>query len=443
MKGLINVPRLALISPKGAEFSRNEVLSKFLKDELRMKNIRNLWNSPNLGMLTVAALTPSEWDIEYIDEHLRDIDFNQKYDIVGLSCMTQQIERGYEIANKFKEKGITTVIGGIHATVRPEEVAQYVDVVIAGEAELTWPTFLEDWGNGTYKKIYKELHPGMLDISTSPIPRYDLIKDYNYSTITINTSRGCPHDCSFCAASRVYGPVYRRKNNEQIISEIMRIKELFGNSYILFGDDNIFVSRDESKDLLREIKKLNVRWVAQTDISISDDDELLKLMAESGCQWVVIGLESIARKSLEDINKWKTDRLDSYRDSIDKVQSYGIGVMGAFVFGLDYDDYSVMEDTIKFIADCNFYGIHVTSPTPFPGSRYRNVMQESGRLIDLPWSYYTHWDVLIKPNLLTPNEVQNCIYKIYRAFVDEKEANKRFANFIHKFRKRDVGNVQC
>lgn len=437
------MPRLALISPKGAEFSRNGVLSKFLKDEPRMRNIRNLWNSPNLGLLTVAALTPSEWHIEYIDEHFIDIDFEQKYDVVGLSCMTQQIERGYEIAKIFKEKGITTVMGGIHATVCPEEVSQYVDVVIVGEAELTWSTFLDDWKNGTYKKIYKEKNPGALDISLSPIPRYDLLKNYNYSTITINTSRGCPHDCSFCAASRVYGPVYRRKTNGQIIDEIVRIKELFNDCYILFGDDNIFVSRDESKTLLSEIKKLHIRWVAQTDISISDDEELLKLMADSGCQWVVIGLESIARKSLEDVNKWKTDRLDSYKDSIDKVQSFGIGVMGAFVFGLDYDDYSVMEDTIKFIEQCNFYGIHVTSPTPFPGSRYRNVMQESGRLIDLPWSYYTHWDVLIKPNLLTPYEVQDCIHKIYKAFVDEKETNKRFVNFIHKLRQKDNSDIKC
>ncbi|MEF2965945.1 radical SAM protein [Paenibacillus sp. M1] len=428
------MPRLALISPKGADFARDGSLSEFLQNEPRMRNIRNLWNSPNLGLLTIAALTPSHWDIEYIDEHLRAIDFDRQYDIVGISCMTQQIERGYEIARIFQQKGILTVIGGIHATVCPEEVAEVADVVVAGEAELLWPMFIQDWESGKFKRIYKEGNPGRLDMRISPFPRYDIIKDYNYSTITVHTSRGCPHDCSFCAASRVYGPVYRRKTNEQIISELILIKEHFENKYVLFGDDNIFVSREESKSLLREIKKLNIRWVAQTDISIADDMELVQLMADSGCQWVVIGLESVSRKSLEKVNKWKTKQHENYKESINKIQGKGIGVMGAFVFGLDYDDESVLEDTIQFIEECNFYGIHVTTPTPFPGARFRNMMIDEGRLLDLPWSYYTHWDVLIQPKHMSSEELHDCIVKIYKTFTAEENVNRRFQMFIQRQR---------
>lgn len=436
------MPRLALISPRGADFARNKTLADFLTSEPKMKNIRSMWSSPNLGLLTVAALTPGDWDIEYIDEHQKPINFASNYDIVGVSCMTQQVERGYEILRKFKEKGITTVIGGIHATVRPDEVAGHADTVIVGEAELTWPRFLRDWSAGSPEKMYTEDRPGKLDMNLSPVPRYELVKDYNYTTITVHTSRGCPHDCSFCAASRVYGPLFRRKSNEQIINELILIKKEFPGKYVLFGDDNIFVSRRESKELLKEMRKIGLHWVAQTDISIATDDELLRLMAEGGCHWVVIGLESIAPKSLENVNMWKVARVAHYRDYVARIQKYGIGVMGAFVFGLDYDDFSVMQDTIDFINECNLYGIHVTSPTPFPGTRFRKQMESERRLIDMPWSYYTHWDVLIKPRLMSPEELHDCIYKIYQSFVSEEDTKKRFVNFIHQQRKNLIQNVR-
>jgi len=430
------MPRLALISPKGADYTQDEQLSSFLKSDNRMQNIRRMWSSPNLGLLVIAALTPSNWEIVYIDEHHREIDFTQQYDVVGISCMTQQILRGYEIASEFRLRGITTVIGGIHATVCPDEVISYVDSVMVGEAESLWEGLLKDWENGQLKSIYKEDIPGSCDVTKSPIPRYDLIVDYPYETITIDTSRGCNHNCSFCAASKVYGSVYRRKSNDQILAELNEIIKYFPDRYVLFGDDNLFVSRDECKDLLERIKPLGIRWAAQTDISIAEDVELVRKMADGGCIWVVIGLESITSANLTGVEAWKATRVQDYKASVRIIQENGVGVMGAFVFGMDYDDNEKMEKTIEFINDCNLYGIHVTSPTPFPGTRFRQEIIDADRLIDKPWSYYTHWDIIIQPKMMKEEELKNCIYKIYQSFSSEENMQKRFQTFIHQMRNR-------
>lgn len=430
------MPRLALISPKGADYTHDQRLSKFLKNDTRMQNIRRMWSSPNLGLLVLAAVTPSEWEIDYIDEHHVKINFAQHYDIVGISCMTQQILRGYEIASEFRSRGVTTVIGGIHATTCTEEVAKYADVVIAGEGEILWPQVLEDWKHNKLKSVYQEDKPGTYDITLSPVPRYDLIKDYPYETITINTSRGCNHNCSFCAASRVYGSVYRRKTNDQIIKEIKEIITIFPNRYILFGDDNLFVSREECRELLNKIKKLNIRWAAQTDISIAEDIELVKQMAESGCIWVVVGLESVNEENLVGVEAWKAKRVKSYKQAIATIQRYGVGVMGAFVIGMDHDDEESIDNTIDFINECNFYGIHVTSPTPFPGTRFRQEIIGQGRLVNKPWSHYTHWDVIISPKQMTMEALENGIYRIYQAFSDEEKMRKRFVSFMNQMRER-------
>lgn len=432
------MPKLALISPKGAEFTHDERLANFLKDDNRMKNIRSMWNSPNLGLLVIAAYTPDDWEIDYIDEHVREIDFNIPYDIVSISCMTQQVNRGYDIAGIYREKGILTLMGGIHATMCTEEVAEHVDVVLAGEGEVIWPEFIRDWQKGTYKKIYREENPGTLDITKTKIPRYDLIKDYPYATVTINTSRGCNHDCCFCAASKIYGSVYRRKTNEQIIRELEVIKGLYPNKYVLFGDDNIFVLRQDSKELLREIQKLNIRWALQTDISIAEDEELIKLLADSGCIWTTIGFESIQEANLKFVEEWKADRVKNYPEWIKRIQKYGIGIMGAFVFGLDCDTVDSVDETIKFINDNNFYGIHVTTPTPFPGTRFRKQLEEEDRILNKAWSYYTHWDIVMQPKLMTVDQLRESIYKIYISFSSEENSKKRFTQFIHDMRMKKV-----
>ncbi len=429
--------QVALISPKGNIFGKNEKMISFLNGSRYMDSFRLLWSGPSLGLLTVASLLPSDWECEYIDENYKVIDFDKNYDLVCISAMSQQVLNGYRIAEEFRKKGVLTVIGGIHATVLPEEASQFVDVVMAGEAEVIWPQFLEDYESGSIKKIYSEECVGQYPLTDPIMPRYDLLKGYNYPVITIQTTRGCPHDCSFCAASKVFGAKYRRKLNENIFKELMEIKKLYPDSLILFADDNMFVKRDESKELLKEMIKIDIRWIAQTDISIAKDSELLKLMVLSGCQWVVIGFESVSYSSLYglDKNNWKLNQLPHYAESIRKIQDYGVGVYGTFIVGLDQDSSNVFKDTADFIIENYIYGANITIPTPLPGTRLRTELELQNRILTSDWSYYTFWDVTIKPANLTADELQDGVLYIYQRICDSSAADKRLIT-LKKIAKR-------
>jgi len=197
--------KVALISPKGNAFGKNEKLQEFLRNANGMESFRALWTGPNLGLITIAALFPEDWEVDYIDENYKDIDYNKKYDIVCISVMTQQVVNAYHIIDRFKKMNILTLIGGIHATVLPDEAAQHADVVIVGEGENILPQFIIDYENGNVKKIYRDDSEKKFHFKEHVVPRYDLLKEYNYPIITLQTTRGCPHDCSFCCSLKVFG----------------------------------------------------------------------------------------------------------------------------------------------------------------------------------------------------------------------------------------------
>lgn len=430
--------RIALISPKGNVFGKNEKMASFLQESKSMESFRFLWTGPNLGLITVASLLPEDWDCEYIDENYKAIDYSQRYDIVCISSMTQQIINAYNIARRFSEKGALTVIGGIHATIMPEEASKYVDVVITGEGEVLWPLFLNDYFNGTVKKVYTEIDPGKYHFEKALMPRFELLKDYNYPLITLQTTRGCPHDCSFCCASKVFGCKYRRKSNGNIIKELEEINRILPGKLVLFADDNMFVLRKDSKELLKKMIDLDLRWIAQTDISIADDDELLELMVLSGCQWIVIGFESVSYSSLYNLDEgnWKLRQLPKYSEAIEKIQSYGIGVYGTFIIGLDHDGPDIFEATVEFIKENKLYGVNITVPTPLPGTRLREKLEEEGRILERDWSYYTFWDVNIKPKSMTIKELEEGLLRVYMEISDESSALERLVYLRHMTKRR-------
>ncbi|WP_432409036.1 B12-binding domain-containing radical SAM protein [Wukongibacter sp. M2B1] len=419
--------KVALISPKGSLFGRNEKMKSFVENSKIMESFRYLWSGPNLGLITIAAYMPKEWDIEYIDENYVEIDYTKKYDIVCLSAMTQQAPNAYRIAKKFRDKGTLTVMGGIHATVSPEEAAKNVDVVIVGEGEVLWPRFLRDYLSGDIKRIYKESKQGEYDLKKALIPRYDLLVGYEYPVITLYTTRGCPHDCSFCCASNIYGHKYRRKSNTQIVKELELINSLFPDRLILFADDNMLVKRRECKEMLKAMVDMNLRWIAQTDISIAQDEELLELMVLAGCQWVVIGFESISHRSLRDIEKiyFKLKHQSQYPELIKKIQSYGIGIYGTFIVGLDNDTINVFEFTTDFILQNNLYGVNITVPTPLPGTQLREKLVNEGRVLNGDWGYYTLWDVVIRPRKMSVKQLQDGLLYMYKRINEDFASKER------------------
>ncbi len=430
--------RIALISPKGNVFGKNERMAFFLENTNNMESFRYLWTGPNLGLLTIAAYFPEDWVCDYIDENYKPIDYSKDYDIVCISAMTQQIVNAYEIASKFKEKGTMTVLGGIHATILTEEAGRWADVVIAGEGEELWPLFIEDYKKGQVRKYYREAEAGKYCFENARIPRYDLLEGYSYPIVTLQTTRGCPHDCAFCCASKIFGVHYRRKGNESILRELMEIQRRFPDVLVLFADDNMFVKRKESKDLLRQMEKMDLRWIAQTDISIAEDPELLELMVRSGCQWVVIGFESVSYNSLYNLDNknWKLKQLPRYSDMIEKIQSYGIHIYGTFIVGLDSDGTDIFAATADFIKKSMLYGANITVPTPLPGTRLREKLENEGRIINKDWSYYTFWDVTIKPKNMTSEELEEGLLEIYRQISDSTSAIDRLIHLRKMIKRR-------
>lgn len=425
--------KVALINPKGTIFSKNKRMAEFLEQSVSMGSFRHFWSAPNLGLLTVAAYFPKEWEVEYIDEVYREIEFDKRFDIVFLSVMTVQAVRAYEIIEKYKKLGILTVIGGIHATILPEEAMQHADVTIAGEGERLIKEFVRDYEQKQIKKLYQDHGQESFNLLECIPPEYQLIHEYEYPIVNLYTTRGCPRNCSFCCASNVYGRNYRRKSNEQILSEIDLINGLYPDKLLLFADDNLFVKRRESKELLLKMLDKDVRWIAQTDISIADDEELLDLMYRSGCQWIVIGFESLSKHNLKElgVNNFKQKYLSSYEEKIQKIYQYGIKIYGTFIVGLDGDDTSVFKKTSDFIIDNHLYGANITVPTPLPGTAFRETMKQNNQILSYCWDDYTLWDVVIRPKQMSVKELEDGLLWLYKELFHQDHANERLRK-LHK-----------
>ncbi len=390
---------------------------------------------PSLSLLTIAACTPQAEEIQLIDERTTQIDFEEPFDIVGISIITEQARRGYEIATEFRKRGVFTVLGGIHASVLPDEAKQFCDAVVVGEGEVSWPNLIKDFKQGTLKKFY--LNPGQINLEQSPVPKYDLIDIGAYPFIPIQTTRGCPLDCSFCTVSKVYGPKLRNKKTDQVLRELEAILKLSKNRRIVFNDDNMFLNRAKSLELLEALRPLKIRYFTESDISIAEDERLLGLMGKSGCVTVFVGFESLVPKNLGSIqgNKWKLHHLKSYSEACKKIQDHGIQVLGAFILGFDHDRLEVFEDTIKFVLDNNILGqFHFM--TPFPGTRVRETLIDEKRLAadDDRWDLYSCFDVVFSPKSMTKEELEDGLLNVYRRVYARDAYLKRARHMMETFK---------
>lgn len=430
--------KIALINPKGTIFSKNKKMSDFLENSISMGSFRHFWSAPCLGLLTIASYIPESWEITYIDENFRELDETIHYDMVCISMMTVQAERAYQIGDNYRAKGILTLMGGIHATIMYEEALEHSDVVLAGEGEVLFPAFINDFLHGRNKKLYRECVPGSFDMKQCIPPRYDLLKEYDYPVINLYTTRGCPRKCNFCCASNVYGEKYRRKENKEIFKEVSIISQMYPDKMLLFADDNLLIMRKASNEMLQGLEKYDVRWIAQTDIGIAKDEQLLRQMKNAGCQWVVIGFESISEKSLSSMESvaFKRKYLSEYKERIDKIQNAGIRVYGTFIVGLDEDSENVFEETADFIQDCNLYGVNITVPTPLPGTKMRERLEREGRIISNNWGDYTLWDVVIQPQNLSVSELEEGLFSIYQKLNEERNADERLRKIWRSLKQR-------
>jgi len=404
-------------------------------DSIIFSSNRPKWNSTDNTGLVLAK----DAEIELIDENIEDIDFNQDYDLVAITAMTQQATRAYEIARRFSENKTKVVLGGIHASVLPEEAKLHVDSVVIGEAENLWPILLDDFRHNRLSSVYTSQRE--VDLKESPIPKYELLEDKPYRIVWVQATRGCPHDCSFCCASRVYGFKYRHKSIDQVIEEIKKIRSIKKHAVIGFADDNLLCDKNYCRHLLEKVADLRIRWIGQSDISIAYDNSLLELIKKSGCVALFIGFESIIEDNLRglDSSNWKLKHFKDYVASISKIQSNGIGIIGTFIVGFDNDDNSVFDRLANFIIDNRLAGAQIAALTPFPHTKIRAALLKEGRVIDTPWDNYTLYDANIKPKKMSSQELEEGILhtfkKVYSSGV-AIEKSKYFRNVFFELRKK-------
>ena len=388
---------------------------------------------PSLGLLTLAGLTPDRFEIAYHEiADLKQLpELPTDFDLVAISTFTAQFYEACDVADFYHAKNIPVVMGGITVSSLREQTKEHCTSVIIGEGELLWPELLADFERGALKPFYTPAKE--FDLADAPMPRFDLLDPEKYNRLTVQTSRGCPHRCEFCASSILLTPRYKVKPVEKVIAEIREIKKIWPKPFIEFADDNSFVHREHYKNLLRELAKENLRWFTETDLNVAHDDELLGLMRDSGCQQVLIGLESPHRTSLCGIelkSNWKLHRQDFYREAIAKIQSYGITVNGCFVLGLDGDTPEAFNDVLNFVRDSQLYEVQVTFMTAFPGTPLHERLKREGRILrDRAWELCTLFDINFQPKNMSVEELQNGFLGLARQLYSAEETHERRSKF--------------
>jgi len=404
--------RLGLISPESRLLPSEESFREIAEHIGKTVAYGYFEGSFGTAPLVLAALTPEEVEVRVIDENVEPVPFDATFDLVALSVTTQQATRAYEIADRFREQEVFVVMGGYHPTALPDEAEAHADTVIVGEAERTWPRFLSDFVQGRPRALYRENRE--VDLEISPIPRYDLLRPGVYKVINVQASRGCPHDCEFCAASKIYGRKFRHKSMAQVLGEIEMVRRLHPSARLNFSDDNLFADRVFGKALVRALRPLGLTWSASTDVSVAEDEELLDLLYRSGCVSLIIGFETVAERSLASVEPWKGRQREKYLNAIDRIQRHGIGIMGTFVVGLDEDDPSVFDQLRDFALESNLFRFYISVVTPYPGSRLWARLRDENRLLPTDWSNYDLWGVNFRPKRMTIEQLQQGLVRLFR-----------------------------
>lgn len=363
-------------------------------------NIGKIIKRISFTFAQLIALTPESHEIKIVDERYGDkINFNEKYALVAITCLTIYANRAYEIADIFRKKGITVVIGGYHPSALPDEAKQHADSVIIGEAELTWPQMLKDLEDDKLKPFYKQEEP--VDPRLIPPAYRGKVRGY-HPALDVQATRGCPFKCEFCTIQNVEGSRYRKRPLENVIEEIKSLK----NTLFSFSDPSLAIDVEYTKSLFEEMKGLGKYFLCHGNINVlNENEDLIKLSKEAGCQVWFIGFESINQDSLNSVKK--KNIVKHYAEAVKKIRKHGVAVKGLFMFGFDADTLDSFPTTLKYIKQLKLDIAYFSVLTPFPDTPVFKRFCEEGRLLTKNWSKYTFNNVVFKPKNMTPEELYN------------------------------------
>lgn len=336
---------------------------------------------PPLGLMTVAALTPQKHNVTLLDESIEAVDLDIDPDIVGLTGMTAAAPRAYEIADRFRRRGIPVVMGGMHASALPEEALEHVDSVVVGEGEGQWPQLLKDFENNDMQPVYdRDGYPDPADI---PPARRDLVDlDEYVAKYTLQATRGCPFNCSFCAVTSFFGHTYRTRPIDDVAEEMEQLGEP-----VVLVDDNIMGHPSYARQLFDRLAEVKKSFVSQASATMLKTPELIARAAEAGCRGLFVGLESISQTQLAKMGK-SHNIVKRYNELIQRLHDHGIAVVGSFMFGLDGDDSDIFSRTLEFAEDAAIDVAQFSILTPFPGTQLYNKLRDEGRIVEKDWSKF-------------------------------------------------------
>ena len=379
-----------------------------------------------LSLPLLAAVTAPEHEVTLIDEAFVPDDVDEDVDLIGISVMTDLINRAYYLADRYRKRGVKVVLGGIHPTVLPAEALEHADSVVVGEAEVIWPKLVSDAASGRMQRTYRA--DRVTDLGELPQPRRDLYplpgrKGYTPLAYAVEASRGCPYDCEFCSIKQVMGRGYRMRPVGEVIADIDSI----ASPHLFFVDDSFGMNRYATKELVRQMTPQNRLWVGQGTVSLAKDLELLKLMRSSGCKALLIGFESVQKEVQNGMRKISSVGI-GFSEAMHRFHDHGIAILGAFVFGFDHENKDIFDQTLEFSMKNRLDGLQLRILTPFPGTSLYTRLLREGRLIEPDWWLRGHSsaDILFRPKGMTVDELWEGMEHLKRNAYSTVSIIKRF-----------------
>ena len=345
--------KLGLIAMSGVRVHNETLMNLGLTLPGFVERSKVIASLPSLALLTLAGQIPDDIETVYLEvPDLSQIEgLPEEFDAVAISSYTAQIKDAYKLADRYRKSGTTVILGGLHVTACPVEAKKHADSIVIGEAEGIWPRVMSDLKSGSLDPVY-DMRASSFDLKQAPMPRFELLEIEKYNRLTVQTQRGCPFACDFCASSILLSSKFKYKPISKVIAEIRQIKQLWSKPFIELADDNSFANKAHAKRLVTAIAKEKIRWFTETDISVADDLDLLSMLRDAGCAQLLIGLEAPNKNTLNGVEtkvNWKAKRAESYLEAIDRIQSKGITVNGCFILGLDGQTEDSFDDVKEFV----------------------------------------------------------------------------------------------
>jgi len=368
-----------------------------------------------LWAATLAALTPRSVDRAFFDDRLEAVPFDCETDLVAISVETYTARRAYAIADRFRERAVPVVLGGFHVTLDPDEGARHADAVVVGQAETVWGPLLDDFARGRLQLRYEGPVPRTW---TSPQPDRSLYAARDYGPLRlVESSRGCPHACEFCAVSAYYGRRYLARSVEAVVEDVRRA----GSRFVFIVDDNVGADPRRLRDLCEGLTPLRIRWMSQVGVQVADDEHLLRALRDSGCEGVLIGFESLNPANLAAMHKPVAADGGRYAEALHRLRRHGISVYGTFVFGYDADTAASFDEALDFAIREKLFFAAFNHLLPFPGTPLYARLNAEGRLLQERWWLdpgYRYGDVAFRPAGFSAGELSAscnaCRKRFYR-----------------------------